>query len=93
MGKNTTDNPCVKACSFDGEELCRACFRTLEEARHWKRLSDGEKEAINRRVAPLMAGGGKGGRKRLRKLDRKIAKLERKLAALRAEREAAAGAA
>ncbi|HYH39997.1 MAG TPA: DUF1289 domain-containing protein [Azospirillum sp.] len=92
MGKNTTENPCVKACSFDKADLCRACFRTLEEARHWKRLSDGEKEAINRRVRPLMGAGGKGGRKRLRKLDRKIAKLEKKLATLRAEREAAGAA-
>ncbi|PWC53081.1 DUF1289 domain-containing protein [Azospirillum sp. TSO22-1] len=93
MGKNTTDNPCVKACSFDAADLCRACFRTLDEARRWKRLPDGEKEAVNAHVRPLMDAGGKGGRKRLRKLDRKIARLEEKLAALRAEREAAAGAA
>lgn len=92
MGKNTTDNPCVKACSFDAADLCRACFRTLDEARRWKRLSDGEKEAVNRRVRPLMDAGGRGGRKRLRKLDRRIAKLEKRLAALRAEREAAGAA-
>ncbi len=92
MGKRATENPCIKACKFGSTSVCDACFRTLEEARAWKRLSDAEKETVNRRVQPLMAAAGKGSGKRLRKIDKKIAKLEAKLAALRAERQAAAGA-
>lgn len=93
MAKRSTGNPCNKVCAFDAAGLCRGCFRTRSEVRGWKHLSDAEKEAVNRRVRPLMAEasdrrGGKGKPKRLRKLDRKIAKLEKKLEALREERRA-----
>lgn len=84
MGKRSVENPCIKVCAFDAAGVCRGCFRTRTEARAWKGLSDPEKEAINRRVRPLMSAR-KGG-KRLRKIDRRIRKLEAKLEALRAER-------
>ncbi|HYG88654.1 MAG TPA: DUF1289 domain-containing protein [Azospirillum sp.] len=94
MGKSSIGNPCTKVCTFDTAGVCRGCFRTRAEARGWKRLSDAEKEAVNRRVRPLIAAsdksGGKGGAKRLRKLDKKIRKLEKKLEAFRAERRAIA---
>lgn len=92
MDKRTTGNPCIKVCKFDSAGVCRGCLRTTDETRSWKRLSDAEKDAVNRRVRPLIAAAGKGNPKRLRKLDKKIAKLEEKLAALRAERLAVAGA-
>lgn len=93
MSERATKNPCIKVCKFDADGVCRGCFRTTEEARSWKRLSDDEKAAVNRRVLPRIAACGKGGGKRLRKLDRKIAKLEKRLLDLRAKRLAALGAA
>lgn len=83
-------DPCVKICKFDSAGLCRGCFRTRAEVRGWKRLSDADRRAILARVRPLMDAAGKGGGKRRRKLDKKIAKLEKKLEALRAERGALA---
>ena len=93
MPKRATKNPCIKVCKFDSAGVCRGCFRTTEEARSWKRLTDAEKQAVNRRVLPLIAVRGGEGAKRLRKLDRKIAKLEKRLTELRAERLASFGAA
>jgi len=89
MPDRSIKDPCVKVCKFDAAGLCRGCFRTRAEVRGWKRLPDDDRRAILARVRPLMdAAAGKGGGKRRRKLDKKIAKLEKKLEALRAERGA-----
>jgi predicted Fe-S protein YdhL (DUF1289 family) len=91
-----TRNPCIGLCRFGGQGACLGCHRTKAEVKGWKKLSDAAKAAINERIRQGMqavtAADGKAPRKRLRKLDRKIGKLEAKLAALRAERDAMAGA-
>ncbi|AWU96558.1 DUF1289 domain-containing protein [Azospirillum ramasamyi] len=94
-----TGNPCIGLCRFGGQEACLGCHRTKAEVKGWKKLSDAAKAAINQRIRqeagqapPVKGADGKAPRKRLRKLDRKIGKLEAKLAALRAERDAIAGA-
>ncbi|MBY6261115.1 DUF1289 domain-containing protein [Azospirillum sp. 412522] len=80
-------------CRFGGDGACLGCHRSKAEVKGWKRLSDAAKAAVNDRIRQGIQAGsaGKGASKRLRKLDRKIGKLEAKLAALRAERERAAG--
>lgn len=95
MAKSDTGNPCVKLCKFDDVGLCRGCYRTRMEVRHWKRLSDNARAAILARVTPLMERirAGSSTPKRARKLDRKIRKLEKKLEKLRLERSGIAQAA
>jgi len=79
------DDPCVKICRFTPAGLCLGCHRSKAEVKGWKRMEEGERQAILARIAPLMAVMGRPGKKQ-RKLDRKIAKLSAKLAKLRAER-------
>ncbi|SMH33140.1 DUF1289 domain-containing protein [Azospirillum agricola] len=101
MSSKDTRNPCTGLCRFDAEGACRGCRRTKAEVKGWKRLSDPDKTAINRRIRAQTAAKGpdakerdaKGRDKRLRKLDRKIGKLAARLDALRAERAALTGAA
>lgn len=95
MAKSDTGNPCIKLCKFDDAGMCRGCYRTRTEVRHWKRLGNGARAAILARVSPLIERmrTGAPSRKRMRKLDRKIRKLEKKLAKLRLERAEAAPAA
>lgn len=95
MAKSDTGNPCVKLCKFDDAGLCRGCYRTRMEVRHWKRLSDSARALILARVTPLMERmrTAASSPKRARKLDRKIRKLEKKLAKLRLERSAIGSAA
>ncbi|MDC8758089.1 DUF1289 domain-containing protein [Janthinobacterium fluminis] len=40
-------SPCIELCSFDGPTgLCVGCFRTLEEARGWKKMTDFKRHQI-----------------------------------------------
>ena len=88
---HSTKNPCVKVCKFStsGDTgVCRACFRTRYEVRQWKRLSDPERIAVNRRVRPLMeADKPSDGAKTLRKVEKRIAKLGKRLGRLEEERQ------
>lgn len=34
MGENM-DTPCIRQCTLDGENVCRGCFRTLDEIVAW----------------------------------------------------------
>lgn len=90
MSTPDTRNPCIKVCRFDAAGRCLGCLRTRTEVKHWKRLPDATKAAINERVRALGLGSKKAGNKkagkRLKTLDKKIGKLEAKLRALRAER-------
>jgi predicted Fe-S protein YdhL (DUF1289 family) len=34
-------SPCIDVCAFDGKtKLCIGCFRTLDEIRGWKKMTD-----------------------------------------------------
>ncbi|KAA0680008.1 DUF1289 domain-containing protein [Roseomonas genomospecies 6] len=91
MDAMDTRNPCTKLCRYDAADRCLGCFRTRAEVKHWKRLPDETKAAINARIAARGGTVSKKDGKRAKKLDKKIRKLEAKLAALRARRSDLAG--
>lgn len=40
-------SPCVDVCAFDGKTgLCIGCFRTLDEIRGWKKMTDHRRHQI-----------------------------------------------
>ena len=40
-------SPCIDICAFDGPTgFCVGCFRTLEEARAWKKMTDFKRHQI-----------------------------------------------
>ncbi|WP_414445323.1 DUF1289 domain-containing protein [Burkholderia sp. 22PA0106] len=40
-------SPCIELCAFDGKTgLCTGCFRTREEARAWKGMTDHRRHQI-----------------------------------------------
>ena len=41
----TANNPCVKNCCLDPDDICLGCFRTLNEILAWRAMSDQEKQA------------------------------------------------
>jgi predicted Fe-S protein YdhL (DUF1289 family) len=45
-------SPCVGICELDADGLCRGCFRSRDELRRWRTMSEAEKAAINDRVLP-----------------------------------------
>ncbi|MBK3774114.1 DUF1289 domain-containing protein [Azospirillum sp. YIM DDC1] len=86
MSTHDTRNPCTKLCRYDAADRCMGCFRTRAEVKHWKRLPDETKAAINARIAARGGTISKKDGRRAKKLDRKIRKIEAKLATLRARR-------
>ncbi|MFP3799251.1 DUF1289 domain-containing protein [Paraburkholderia sp. SIMBA_027] len=40
-------SPCIERCAFDGKTgLCTGCYRTREEARGWKKMTDHRRHQI-----------------------------------------------
>ncbi|MEX3634649.1 DUF1289 domain-containing protein [Paraburkholderia sp. BR14320] len=40
-------SPCIDVCAFDGKSgLCIGCFRTLDEIRCWKKMTDHRRHQI-----------------------------------------------
>ena len=40
-------SPCLKVCMMNPDtELCRGCFRTLDEIAHWGSMTEQEREKI-----------------------------------------------
>jgi len=40
-------SPCLKVCLMNPDtELCRGCFRTLDEIARWGGMSDAERERV-----------------------------------------------
>jgi predicted Fe-S protein YdhL (DUF1289 family) len=40
-------SPCLKVCLMDPEsDLCKGCFRTLDEIARWSRMTDDEREKV-----------------------------------------------
>ncbi|MEX3637883.1 DUF1289 domain-containing protein [Paraburkholderia sp. BR14320] len=40
-------SPCIDVCAFDGKTgLCIGCFRTLDETRGWKKMTDHRRHQI-----------------------------------------------
>lgn len=58
-------SPCINVCSLDEHEICRGCFRSLQEIGAWTRLSPQEQwqvveRAEQRRRVALQAARGAG---------------------------------
>ncbi|MDX1633751.1 MAG: DUF1289 domain-containing protein [Marinobacter sp.] len=54
-----TKKPCIDICEFNKKDICKACGRTYQEKKEWKRLSDDQKQAIWQRIL-VSHGSGKG---------------------------------
>ncbi|WOD14704.1 DUF1289 domain-containing protein [Paraburkholderia kirstenboschensis] len=40
-------SPCIDVCAFDGKtKLCDGCFRTLDEMRAWKKMTDDRRRQV-----------------------------------------------
>ena len=40
-------SPCLKVCLMDPQnELCKGCFRTLDEIARWGSMTDAQREAV-----------------------------------------------
>ncbi|WP_333841556.1 DUF1289 domain-containing protein [Pelomicrobium sp.] len=45
-------SPCVQVCTLDpATEVCRGCFRTLEEIANWPSYTEAQKAEVWRRIA------------------------------------------
>jgi len=55
----TATSPCIGHCTTVlGDEVCRSCLRTFEEITRWIEMSDGERCAVNQRIAALNNSDG-----------------------------------
>lgn len=71
MADFITKKPCIDICEFNKQHVCKACGRTQEEKKSWKRLSDQDKQAIWTRVLQSHGSGSGKEAKALRALYRK----------------------
>lgn len=47
-----TPSPCIAVCTLDPEtELCRGCYRTIEEIGGWMLMSPDERRQVAARIA------------------------------------------
>lgn len=50
-GKNKIESPCNDMCLLDADtNMCKECFRTIDEIIDWYSLSDSEKKIIISRI-------------------------------------------
>ncbi|WP_022961669.1 DUF1289 domain-containing protein [Halopseudomonas pelagia] len=68
MSDYITKKPCIDICKFNRHDICKACGRTYEEKKSWKRLSDQDKQAIWTRVLNSHGSGSGKAAKALRTL-------------------------
>jgi predicted Fe-S protein YdhL (DUF1289 family) len=47
--KAGSQSPCVDHCTIDVNEICRGCFRTLDEIARWSSMSESDKRVTNQR--------------------------------------------
>ncbi|ELB2122224.1 DUF1289 domain-containing protein [Vibrio parahaemolyticus] len=44
--EDSIDNPCIRNCCLDDNDICLGCFRTLDEMLHWSSSTIHEKKQI-----------------------------------------------
>lgn len=71
MANLISKKPCIDMCDFNKHDVCKACGRTHEEKKSWKRLSDHDKQAIWTRILASHGNGPGKPAKALRALYRK----------------------
>jgi len=42
----TIDNPCIRRCTLNEEDICLGCFRSFDDMRQWHKASREEKTQI-----------------------------------------------
>jgi predicted Fe-S protein YdhL (DUF1289 family) len=53
---NRIPSPCVRVCAMDpATQLCRGCFRTLEEIAGWPSYTEAQKAEVWRRIGERRA--------------------------------------
>lgn len=43
-------SPCIKVCQLDRDDRCYGCGRTRGEIARWSRMTDDERQQVNRRL-------------------------------------------
>jgi len=44
--KNEVKSPCVKKCSLDGNKICPACYRSIDEIVSWRDADESLKRTM-----------------------------------------------
>ena len=42
--------PCIVVCQYDNEDICRGCFRTLDEISNWALMTEEERKKIMKQL-------------------------------------------
>jgi len=47
---NEFSTPCIGVCQYDNEDICRGCFRTLDEISNWALMTEEERKEIMKKL-------------------------------------------
>ncbi|MCK9467938.1 MAG: DUF1289 domain-containing protein [Porticoccaceae bacterium] len=42
----TLRSPCIAICRLDEQDVCTGCYRTLDEIRRWRCMTDSERSLV-----------------------------------------------
>ena len=42
--------PCIGVCKYGNEDICRGCFRTLDEISNWALMTEEERKEIMKKL-------------------------------------------
>ncbi|WP_417551326.1 DUF1289 domain-containing protein [Methylophaga sp.] len=42
--KSLTPSPCIGKCGLDALDVCRGCFRTMDEILRWENMSEADRQ-------------------------------------------------
>ena len=43
---NQFSTPCIGVCQYDNEDICKGCFRTLDEISNWALMTEKQRQEI-----------------------------------------------
>lgn len=52
----TIESPCIDVCDTQGTNICRGCFRSIDDIMAWPHASDAQKRAILDRASARQTG-------------------------------------
>lgn len=41
----TIPSPCIGKCGLNRQDICKGCFRSLDEIRHWETMGEADRKA------------------------------------------------
>ena len=44
--EKNTPSPCVSICALDEDDICVGCYRSADEIRQWRNLSNKDKKQV-----------------------------------------------